>query len=490
MQLPFVIDFEPPTRADLARVVGGGRRRCLFAAVVLSVTALAGGWWMVRSVGAGGSGPGATPPLDLSVTSRPSGARISLDGRELGRTPASLAVAPGLHELGLLAPDAPEARYRLQVDHALSFDALLWRREAVVTRLRPALPGATLTSIDLLDDGRLALGVAVPPDADLQAWVFEPVSGALDRLAIGSARGRLVVAPDGARVAGFASNGTTDPPSDVWVWPTGPSMEVARVVWRLEAGSRTRLADLAWSPSASDQKLLVVTAEELFSGGERSQIWQLDLAMGGVDAASPAARPLVTLPSAVVPGSFVWSPDGQRVVFLARAGSQRALCVLDLADGAFRYLADLDTSESAGSRLPFPPVGWSAAGHGLLFVARSQDPASNVVNWFERPRRLAYRVEDDLVARPIGPTDADAAAWREDAASLVLLGRLKDDGPLVLRSADAGLGQLSQLMELPLRPSAYAARWDVPHARLLLASPGAGLGDTPDFTLVRLGEDD
>jgi PEGA domain len=490
VQLPFVIEFEPPSRADLVCLLGGGRRRWLVAGLVLALAAIAGSWWMVRSVGAGSGSPGATPSLDLNVTSRPAGARITLDGRELGRTPASLAVAPGLHDLGLLAPDAPEARYRLQVDHALRFDAILWRRDAVVARLRPALPGAALTSVDLLDDGRLALGVAVPPQADLQAWLFDPVSGALERVALGSARGRLAVAADGGRVAALASNGAADPPSEVWVWPTRPSTEAAGVVWRLDAGSRAHLTDLTWSPQAADQRLLVVSAEDLFSGGQRSQLWQLDLAPGAVEAGPRGARQLISLPSTVVPGSFVWSPDGQRVVFLARAGSQRALCALDLPDGAFRYLADLDTSETSGSRLPFPPVAWRAGGHDLLFVARSQDPPSNAITWFERPRRLVYRVDDDLVARPIGPTDADVVAWREDGASLVLLGRVKDDGPLVLRAADAALGQLSQLMELPLRPPAYAARWDVPHARLLLASPAAGLSDAPDFTLVRLGEDD
>jgi PEGA domain len=490
MQMPFVIEFEPPSRADLACLLRGGRRRWLVAALVLTLAAIAGSWWMVRGVGAGVDSPGATGSFDLDVTSRPPGARITLDGRELGRTPASLAVAPGLHDLGLLAPDLPEARYRLQVDHALRFDAILWRRQPLVTRLRPALPGAALTSVDLLDDGRLALGVAVPPQADLQAWLFEPVNGALERLALGPARGRLAVAPDGAHVAALASNGVTDEPSEVWLWPTGVSSQAGRAVWRLDAGSRAHLADLTWSPRAADQKLLVVSAEDLFSGGQRSQLWELGLTPGAAEAAPSAARQLVSLPSTVVPGSFVWSPDGQRLVFLARAGSQRALCALDLPDGAFRYLADLETSETSGSRLPFPPVAWTAGGHGLLFVARSLDPPSSAVTWFERPRRLVYRVEDDLVARPIGPTDADVAAWREDGASLVLLGRVKDDGPLVLRSADAALGQLSQLMELPLRPAAYAARWDVPHARLLLASPAAGLSEAPDFTLVRLGEDD
>jgi dipeptidyl aminopeptidase/acylaminoacyl peptidase len=290
--------------------------------------------------------------------------------------------------------------------------------------------------------------------------------------------------------AALASSGPADPAPGVWVWPTKPPQAPAVLAWRPAAGNRLRLVDLAWSPQAQDQKLLVVSAEELPGGGQRSQVWRLDMAPGTLGSASQSVRLLVSLPSAVVPGSLVWSPDGQRVVFLARAGSQRALCVVDVAGGAFRYLADLDPSETPGSRLPFPPAAWSATGHRLLFVARGQDSPSGVFAWFERPRRLVYRVDDDLVARSIGPTDADLAAWREDASSLVLLGRLRDDGPLVLRAADAALAQLNQLMELPLRPPAYAARWDLGHARLLLASPAAGLGDAPDYTLVRLAEDD
>ena len=297
MELPFVIEFEPPTRADLARLLGPGarRRRWLVAGLALVLAGLAGGWWTVRNVGAGARGPDSSHLLDLSVSSRPPGARITLDGREQGRTPASLLVAPGLHDLGLLAaqaPEPPEARYRLQVDEPLRFEAVLWRRDAVVSRLRPALPGATLSSIDLLDDGRLALGVAVPPEADLQVWLLEPVSGALERLALGGGRGRLAVSPDGARVATLApsgpaqaplpssgpvdvplaANGLTDSGLGVWLWPTQPSSAPGRLVWWPDAGTRARPVDLTWSPRAVAPRLLVLRAEELLGGSVRSQV--------------------------------------------------------------------------------------------------------------------------------------------------------------------------------------------------------------------------
>jgi PEGA domain len=495
VELPFVIYFEPPTRADLRAVLEGAAARPGWGALalVLSVGLVVGGWWTVTSAGAGGGGAGAGQVLELVVSSRPPGARITLDGREQGQTPASLLVTAGLHDVGLLAPQALEARYRLRVDVPERFEAVLWRHQPVVTRLRPTLPGATLASVDVLDDGRLALGVAVPPDGELEAWLLEPVSGTLERLPLPFGASRLAVAPDATRVAVVSSPGAAarDPggPSAeaapaVWLVPTGGADDGPRLVWRAQVGRRERLVDLAWSPRA--EHLLVGSAEELPSGGRRSHLWLLDQPDATGDSPLQVRRYLVSLPSALVPGSFVWSPDGRRVAFLARVGGQRALCLLDVAYGAFRYLADLDALDASGTPLPFPPVAWSAVGHRLLFVARGEPP-SGPFGWLERPRRLLYRVDDDLVARPIGPTDADLVAWREDAQSLVLLGRLKDDGPLVLRAADGGLGQVSHLMELPVRPPAYAARWDLPHARLLLAGPAAGPPDALDYTLVRLG---
>ena len=486
MQPPFVLEFEPPTRADLARLLDrrAARRRWALAALVLASALLVGGWWAARRAGAGGAGPGAREPVDLGVSSRPPGARVTVDGHEQGRTPTSLLVPPGPHELALLAPQAVEARYHLQVDAPGRFEATLWRRQPLLTRLHPALPGAMLASVDTLHDGRLALGVAIPPNGEVQAWLLEPVGGAMQRLPLAPAAGRLAIAPDGARVAALArSSQAADLAAEVRLWPTGVAESPPTVVWRApDRGAR--VLDLAWSPDG--QRLLIGTTEEV-RGAQRSQVWVVQPAAAAVEPPPEPVQPLVGLPSTLVPGSVVWSLDGARVAFLTRIGGRRALCLLDVTDGAFRYLADLDAADTSAARLPFPPVAWSSEGHRLLFVAGAQEPPSGPFGWLERPRRLVYRVDEDLVPRPIGPTDADVAAWREDGTSLALLGRLKDDGPLVLRSADAGLGLVNLLAELPLRAPAYAARWDLPRGRLLLASPSASATDALDYTLVRLG---
>jgi dipeptidyl aminopeptidase/acylaminoacyl peptidase len=269
----------------------------------------------------------------------------------------------------------------------------------------------------------------------------------------------------------------------VWLSPIGAGLSPV-LVWG-GPGGHEHVLDLAWSPDG--RRLLVASAEELPSGAQRNRVWLLELAPPGQAASPAAARALVSLPSALVAGSFVWSPDARRVAFLARVAGRRALCLLDVDAGAFRSLADLDAADSAGARLAFPPVAWSADGHTLLFVAEAHDLPRGLFGWPEGPRRIVFRVGDDLVARPIGPTDADQVAWREDASSLLLLGRLKDGGPLVLRSADAALSQTTQLLELPVRPPAYAVRWDLGRARLLLVSPSAGASDWPEYTLVRLG---
>ena len=136
--------------------------------------------------------------------------------------------------------------------------------------------------------------------------------------------------------------------------------------------------------------------------------------------------------------------------------------------------------------------GPGGLGDRLLFVAPAQEPFHGPFGWLDnRPRRVLTRWDPTTwLPGPVGPVDADLAAWREDGG-LALLARLKDDGPLVLRAADETLGQTSHLVELPLRPPlGYAARWDLARARLLVASPAAGGSDALEYWLVRLGLDE
>jgi hypothetical protein len=85
------------------------------------------------------------------------------------------------------------------------------------------------------------------------------------------------------------------------------------------------------------------------------------------------------LPADVVPGSYVWAPDGHWAAFLTQAAARPggadfvALCAVDTsARGAisgFRYVADLGRVSDASWPLPVAAVAWSATGDGRLVYA-------------------------------------------------------------------------------------------------------------------------
>ncbi len=246
--------------------------------------------------------------------------------------------------------------------------------------------------------------------------------------------------------------------------------------WRAPLGVGEQLVDVSWSPSADT--LLVVTSQALGGGALRSRLWF-------VEADTLRAREALSLPSEVVPGSGVWSPDGHRVIFLARAGGLNALCLLDL-QGDFRYVADLDPSPV--SPLAYPRATWSADSQRLLFVAPHQQPPGTGSGWLQPDNGHALYMADVADPTPalIRDTDVDLAVWREDG-QLVGLGRAGNDGSLDLRLL-GGSGSSQHLQELPLKPGSslpYAAVWDTVRARLLIASR-ASSGDV-EFWLVMLG---
>jgi dipeptidyl aminopeptidase/acylaminoacyl peptidase len=241
-------------------------------------------------------------------------------------------------------------------------------------------------------------------------------------------------------------------------------------VWRAPAGEA--LTDVSWSPDG--QRLVAASAQELSGGDVRSRLWL-------IEPAARTTRLLFTLPSRVVPGSLVWSPDGRRMALLAHAGVLNALCLVDL-EGEFRYLADLEPSLT--EPLPYPPLTWSADGQQAVFAAPRQEPLGPPATWLQPEVRRGLYLVDATPGAPrlIGDAEAALGAWREDGQLMTLV--RSRDGTLAVGVIDAQL-HVDRLIDIPLKPaSVYAAEWDTAHARLQVASRSMG---EVEYWLVRLG---
>jgi hypothetical protein len=482
VELPFIVVFEPPSRAELRAVM---RMRRTWLAGGLAMLAI-GALGVVLGVGRAEAGTNH-PAVPLELHSRPPGAAVWLDGRERGRTPLEVLVAPGAHSVVFKAADAVDGEYALDVGaEPAELDARLLRRQPTLTRLRPTLPGAVLSSVRLLADGELALVISVPPGRQLQAWRFDPDTGGVEPVVKDALGSRLALAADGQHTAlvGFEVG---PPRSDANGDAVGFSAGRASVLWLGEDGRgapatgwRPPLApgedllDASWSPHVD--RLLAVTGQ--VQGGEttRSRLWL-------VDADGQASRVLLSLPSQVVPGSEVWSPDARHVAFVAHAGEVNALCLVDL-DGGFRYVADLDPSPSLP--LAYPPLTWSADGQRMLFVAPRQHPPGTAGSWLQPEARHALYAVSTADPTPVflSDTDVDLPAWREDGQMLGL-GRFGADGGLAVRQI-SGPGNGHRLVDLPLKPAAgYAAMWDLDRGFAVVASPRAS-GDV-EYWLATLG---
>jgi hypothetical protein len=473
VELPFTIVFEPPSQKELRAIL---RMRGIWVAGLIVALAI-GTLLVVSSVGrANAVASIGLAPLEL--TSRPTGAQVWLDGRESGRTPLSLLVEPGAHSVLFKASDALDGQYTLPVgSEGAAFDVGLLRRHPSLIRLRPTLPGATLTDVRLLSDGQLALAMSVPPGKQIQAWRLDPASGALEALLTEASGTRVAFAPDGEHVAytGYEAGPTPSPTESSMLWLVDRGRAVPSAGWRAPLTSGERLLDASWSPR--DDRLLVVSSRPQPGGTVRSRAWF-------VDADAQRAREVLSLPSEFVPGSAVWSPDGAHVVFLAHAGAVNALCLLDL-EGDFRYVADLDPSPVPP--LAYPPASWSTDSQRLVFVAPHQHPAGVSLGWLQQPdapHALYVANISEAAAVPAGDTPLDFATWREDG-QLLGLGRVGNGGALDLRLINAaGSGQ--HLLELPFKPgSSYGAAWDIARSRLLVANPNPSGG--VDYWLALLG---
>lgn len=481
MELPFTVVFEPPSQSELRALL---RMRGYWAAGLI-VALTIGIVYLLSSV-ARADAIAASARVPLALTSQPTGAALSLDGHDHGTTPQDVLVEPGRHTLQLTAPDALPGRYVIDVGgDGAPFHALLWRRQPDVTRLRPALPGATLADVRQLDDGELGLTVALPASGQLQAWRMDPSTGSPVALATSITGRRLAIAADGTQLAYLGTPIGPPVPQPASTWSSYPSSSVVWVLspdtgtlasWRAPIEPPEELTDVSWSPRAD--RLLVVSNQRLQGGATIGRAWF-------VDAGAQHAEPMLSIPSDIVVGSELWSPDGQWVAFVAHAGQVNALCLLAV-DGTFRYVADLDIS--ATPPLGYPAVTWSQNSRSLLFVAPHQHPLGVSLGWLQSdPSHALYMASVDQ-ASPValGDTELELATWREDG--LVLgLSRTGVDAPINIRLLDGGGGGGGQqLLQLPLKPAgAYAAVWDVRRARMLLASRNQENG--LDYWLVRLG---
>ncbi|MCL6553047.1 MAG: hypothetical protein K6W08_08000, partial [Firmicutes bacterium] len=208
---------------------------------------------------------------------------------------------------------------------------------------------------------------------------------------------------------------------------------------------------------------MLASRQQVPGGGQRTRLRWLP-----IDGGDP--RELISLPSEAVPGSYDWSPDGERVAFLTRTGQLASLCLLGTRDGTFHYLVDL-SRDDAGS-LPFPPLAWSPDGRRLLYAALVQDRPTGG-GWLFGSKTTIGLFAADL-ARPVGErvgtAEGQFPVWRSDGSVLVLA--RSSSGSLVLRQVEPS-GESHDLAELPLRDSSrFAVRWDVAHAQALITLPG------------------
>ncbi|HEY8745832.1 MAG TPA: hypothetical protein VIU62_22320, partial [Chloroflexota bacterium] len=384
-----------------------------------------------------------------------------------------LAVAPGEHHLTFQGPQvmAATASVRAVAHETGNIQATLWLRTPAVQQLRPPFPGASITNAGFLADGRVALTVALPPGTERQIWIRQR-EGALQHLGPTAAHGALASSPAGRQVAYLApapavagaGNAADLPLTTVRLWSDDGRPE--RQVYALPAKTQDRISDLAWSPDG--HHLLLIINHQAMDSGTTTQLRWLDVAHGSV-------RTLVELPSAVVAGSFLWSPHGDTVAFLTQAGPLVSLCLLGVNPPAFRYLADLGQNEA--NPLPFPPLAWSADGSHLVYAAPVQIRSNTLGGWLFGTRSapaLFSTTAPWTQSRKLSKVVGNAPVWRADG-SLLALAQTNGSGPLRVQAVNPGSGALTPVGTLPLpAASTYAVRWDAAHGQALLAQRGTG----------------
>ncbi|MDQ3810609.1 MAG: PEGA domain-containing protein, partial [Chloroflexota bacterium] len=238
MELPITIVFEPPSLDELRALL---RRRWAWVLTVALLAASVGTAALVVSASRAEALATSSQPL-LTIESTPSGAEAWLDGRRIGHTPAHAVAAPGHHRVRLATAGAAETDYEVEVDDAGgALHAVLWRNRAAVTRVRPALPGATVASAHLLPDGRLDVRLRLGGGPQLQAWRVDPRSGEQQPASgdLAGARLELSAQDDAAAYVGHEigplPSGRLGPEQILWLVAREPRAAAPRALWRAAA---------------------------------------------------------------------------------------------------------------------------------------------------------------------------------------------------------------------------------------------------------------
>src|SRR5581483_3899990 len=408
-------------------------------------------------------------PGTVMVSATPTGAGVSVDGKSRGPAPQQLSLAAGTHRIELRRSGYLTDSFAIDVrpDATLDLNRELWPERPHATLLRPPLPGTAVAGATFLADGRLALAVAVSAE-ERQLWAYAGDSDSYQRLGpsgasavAGSAAGRTVAYMKRNQAFGVESG-------PAWTVRAIDSAGSDRQVYQAGSGDG-QAVDLTLSP---DGRRIVLAERSSLGSSSRTKLVLFD-------AGREAPQPFTELPAELVPGSYVWAPDGSRVAFAVTTPTGQSLCLMS-TDGRFRYLGEV---ASVGSTIAPLPVAWSRSDQ--LAFERQGAPGGGIGPFgvSSSPQvALTEAAEGSVQVRGSGVP----AGWLDDG-SLLILHRPKRDGQLEL-SQLTNDGATRTLAQLPVKGGNYAGEWDGQRRRLIVgASRDATLGGSgTDFYLVDL----